>query len=257
MLLYYPGKPQPISALRPRLIPSEASSPQPPIRLQLLKSSHPRNCLSVQHWRCCLPHRLSSKHHRPPKHAPSTQLGRLVLHRPPYLRHLYPSHLDPPPHHIPARQRHHHRPDSPHERQVHRRTILHQRHHHRHHSPMVRHTSISACLWRHGRRSHHSHGRLLWHWYPYERRLQQFPLDHHHPRRGWPVPRQSRLLIRATAHHRRDHHRESRRPEPLRRPSRLRRPDPRHRDFHLPYRRGANHPTTRASSGRRNGRPTP
>ncbi len=150
----------------------QASPPQPSIRLQFLESSHSRNRSGVQHWRCCFPHRFSSKHHRPPKHAAPTQLGRLVLRRSPHLHPLDPSYLATPPRHLPTRKRHNDRANTANEGQIHWRAVFHQCDHRHHYSALVRHPSTRARLRRHGRRSYHPHGRLLRHRHPHERRLQ-------------------------------------------------------------------------------------
>ena len=148
-----------------------ATPPQPPVRLPLLQSPHPRHRPRRQHRRRRLPHRISPKHHRPPKHGPSTQLAGLVLHRPPCLYNIHPSNLDPPPPHLPTGQRHQHRPHPPHDRPFHRRPILHLFCHHRHYRPVVRDAPTRRRFWRHGRCGYHPHGHVLRHRHPHQRGL--------------------------------------------------------------------------------------
>ena len=58
-----------LSILREGLSHHLATSPEPTFGLQFFQSPHPRHRPCFQHWRRCLPHRLSTKHNRPPKHA--------------------------------------------------------------------------------------------------------------------------------------------------------------------------------------------
>ena len=102
-----------------------ATSPQSTFGLQFFQSPHPRHRSCLQHWRRCLPNRFTAKYHRPPKHAAPAQLGCLVLCRPPRLHHLHSPDMGTPPHHLPARKRHHHRANTAYEGQVHRRTMVH------------------------------------------------------------------------------------------------------------------------------------
>ena len=163
-----------------------AHPPQSTGRLQHDQGAALGNCSRIQHrWRC-ITNRFASEPHCPSEHEPGTLLGYMVLHRVTCVHHLDPPDMGSPRPHVPARQGHNHRAHPPYEGQVHRRAVVHQHRHRRHHRLMVRQPPTRRRLRRHGRRSHHPPRPLLRHRHPHQRRLQQLPLDHHHPRRGRP-----------------------------------------------------------------------
>jgi len=91
------------------LISLPASPAQSTFRLEVLESTDPRHRSRRQHRRRRFPNSLTPEHHRPPEYASSAQLGRLVLHRPPRLHHLYPPHMGTAAHHFPTWQGDHNR----------------------------------------------------------------------------------------------------------------------------------------------------
>ena len=191
---------------RNTLLTLSAHATKSPIRITNVQSPNPRHCTSFQYRRNALPYRVSSKHSRPADHESPTHLGSLVLHRHSRRHNFHPPNLDPSPPNFPPQPWNNNRPHPPHQRSFLRRAMVHLPRYTRHYHPLVCKPSAGVVVRRYGYCGDHSHRSFLRNRHPYERRFQQLPLDHHHPRRRRSCTRESSKLFWSTPHDRQSNH---------------------------------------------------
>ena len=195
---------------------------------------------------------ITAEHNCTTKHGSKSQLGNVVLHCITRMHNLHRTHLAATGGNLPFKRRNH-SSHSSYQGSLYRGPMVHKHRHTGHHRSLVFLPSTGPLLWRHGSDSYYTHGSVLRHRHSNQRRLQQLPLDHHHPCSRRSKPGESSLELWPPTHNRQRHHRIRTRFQPLRRASRIRKLDYCRSYIHLPYRCCTYHSSSRPTGRRQHG----